>query len=478
MNKIESIAQNTSYLTLALILQKIISFSYFVILARNFVPEDLGKYYFALSFTTVFSIFIDFGLANLLTREIAKKQNQANEILTNVVIIKTIFASFVFIGMVIILQFTQYSLLINNLIYISSICMILDSFTTCFFAIIRGFHNLIFESVSAILFQIIVFICGITMVYLNYDLTFLMASLAIASIINFGFASFVLFFKIKVKFIKNLISLQRIRAILILVLPFSIFAILQKFYTYFDSVLLYELASAKFVGLYQVAFKIILALQFLPMAFTASLYPAMTSYFLTNKNQLIISFERALNYLVIISLPISFGIISLIDEIIVFFQAEYIEAILPTKIIVSAVFFIFINFPIGSLLNACDKQMKNTMNMAIVLAVSIILNYLLIPHYQVIGASITVLATNLLMFILGIYQVKKIIKFSQKKFIIILAKSLLASSMMTVLVVYLKEILILPLVMIIGGFVYFLILFLLGGFAKEDVLSIYKSFRK
>ena len=53
MLKINNIARNTSYLTLALILQKIISFTYFTLLARYVGPVSLGKYYFAISFTTI-----------------------------------------------------------------------------------------------------------------------------------------------------------------------------------------------------------------------------------------------------------------------------------------------------------------------------------------------------------------------------------------------------------------------------------------
>ncbi|MBU1160908.1 oligosaccharide flippase family protein, partial [Patescibacteria group bacterium] len=58
-----NITKNTSYLAIALILQKIISFSYFTILVRNLEPESLGKYFFAISFTTIFAIFIDIGMA-------------------------------------------------------------------------------------------------------------------------------------------------------------------------------------------------------------------------------------------------------------------------------------------------------------------------------------------------------------------------------------------------------------------------------
>ncbi|HRH22094.1 MAG TPA: oligosaccharide flippase family protein, partial [bacterium] len=80
-DKIGNLARNTSYFTLALIGQKLISLAYFTIYARVLGPADLGKYYFALSFTTIFSIALDLGLTNLLTREVAKDKASANKYL-------------------------------------------------------------------------------------------------------------------------------------------------------------------------------------------------------------------------------------------------------------------------------------------------------------------------------------------------------------------------------------------------------------
>ncbi|MCK5358508.1 MAG: oligosaccharide flippase family protein, partial [Elusimicrobiales bacterium] len=92
--RINNIAKNTSYFTFALILQKVLSFTYFTILARNLVPEQLGKYYLAISFTTIFAIFIDLGMANVLTREIAKAKNMASAYLGAIIAIKLPLAIF------------------------------------------------------------------------------------------------------------------------------------------------------------------------------------------------------------------------------------------------------------------------------------------------------------------------------------------------------------------------------------------------
>jgi len=82
--KITNIAKNTSYFTLALILQKVISFTYFVLIARAIGPEDLGKYYFAISFTSIFGIFIDIGQSSVLTREVAKRPDEAEKLFSSV----------------------------------------------------------------------------------------------------------------------------------------------------------------------------------------------------------------------------------------------------------------------------------------------------------------------------------------------------------------------------------------------------------
>jgi O-antigen/teichoic acid export membrane protein len=247
---------------------------------------------------------------------------------------------------------------------------------------------------------------------------------------------------------------------------------------YLDTVLLSVMAGDTYVGLYQVAFKVVFALQFLPMAFTASLYPAMSDYYVNNKNQLSITFERAMNYLIIISVPISFGIIFLADKIILIFKSGYNDAILPLQIIIASLLFVFINFPIGSLLNACDKQKINTINMIIVTITSIILNLILISKFKTIGASITVLITNILMFILGIYHVSKTIAYRQKKVILTFLKVLLSSLIMALAVFYLKNYLNVFLVVLIGGIIYFFALLSFKGVKREDFLSIYNSFLK
>ncbi len=476
MTRINNIAKNTSYLTMALILQKIISFTYFTLLARYVGPASLGKYYFAISFTTIFAIFIDLGFANVLTREVAKDPKRSQTWLANILALKIPLTIFSLAAVFILINVLDFDSTTRTLVYISSISMVLDSFTSTFFAVIRGFHNLKFESISSVVFQLIVLTFGYSALLLGGGLIPAMFALALASSYNFIYSFAILRSKIKIV-VRLAYDKYLIKEILIISWPFAVYAIFSRLYTYLDSIFLSVLAGDEQVGLYQVAFKIIFALQFLPMAFTASLYPAMSAYWQTNREQLIISFERAMNYLIIISLPIIVGAVVLADKIVLLFKTGYEGALLPLQISIISLFFIFLNFPIGSLLNACDKQRRNTWNMGIVLLASIALNLLLIPNFKAVGASITVLVTNALMFILGIVWVKKIIPYKAVRNIKQFFTVLLASVVMGLIIYLGKRYLNVFIVTIIGGFIYFLLLLVLGGFKKDDLMSIWNSIK-
>ena len=477
MNKIANIAKNTSYLTLALILQKIISFSYFTLLARFVGPAFLGKYYLAISLTTIFAIFIDLGLANVLTREVAKKDKEPSVWLGNILALKIPLTLLTLLALVILVGFLGYDSLTKTLVYVSAISMVLDSFTNSFFATSRGCHNLKFESIASVVFQLIVLLFGYGALLLGGGLIWAMLALALASVFNFFYSLSIVYFKLKIK-IKLIWDSVFAKDLIKIAWPFALFAIFQRFYTYLDSVFLSIFSGDEQVGLYQVAFKIIYALQFLPLAFTASLYPALSSYWRHNKEQLAITFERALNYLTIISLPIIVGVFLLADKIVLLFKDDYSAAAWPLKISIISLFFIFLNFPVGSLLNACDAQKRNTRNMIIVTIASVALNLILIPQFQALGASWVVLVTNFLMFILGMREAKKIIGSWRKSIFSIFFKALVASLLMGIIVYFGANYINIFLLTIIAALSYFIFLYSLGGFSKSDIMSIKNSFLK
>ncbi|RMD59778.1 flippase [Candidatus Parcubacteria bacterium] len=476
MNKVSNIAKNTSYFTLALIIQKVISFSYFIILARYLVPADLGKYYFAISFASMFGILMDLGMANVLTREVARRPDKIRQYLGATLALKLPLVLLAVILSLILARPAVHSALTLHLVYIAMLCVVLDSFSLTFFSVIRGLHNLFFESISSVAFQLIVLGLGFFFLKFGWSLVWVMGALAAASIFNLLYSIFLVAVKWRIK-IYPLFRLELIKNLIIITIPFSLFAVFNKLYSYLDTVLLNILIGEKAVGLYQIAFKMIFALQFLPLAFVASLYPALSAYWQNNRQQLAITFERAINYLLVISLPISVGIIVLADKIILLFRPEYAEAVGALRLIMAALPFIFLVYPVGSLLNACDRQKTNTLIMGVVLVASVGLNLALIPRWGILGASFVVVLTNCLMLGLGIAAVKRLVKLRRAEMLKKTGGVLIAVATMGLAVWALKPYLNIFVIIPLGALIYFPLLLVFGVVRLADFRSVASSFR-
>jgi len=198
MNKVVNIAKNTSYLTLALILQKVVSFTYFTLLARYIGPASLGKYYLAISFTTIFAIFIDLGFANVLIREVAKDQKKVEKWLSNILALKLPLSFLTLIIVFLTINVLDYDSLTRTLVYISCVSMVLDSFTNTFFAAVRGFHNLKYESISSVIYQLIVLVFGYGALVMGGGLVPAMIALALASVYNFIYSLYILRYRLRI----------------------------------------------------------------------------------------------------------------------------------------------------------------------------------------------------------------------------------------------------------------------------------------
>jgi stage V sporulation protein B len=170
--------------------------------------------------------------------------------------------------------------------------------------------------------------------------------------------------------------------------------------------------------------------------------------------------------------------VALADKIILLFKSGYAEAIMPMQITILATLFIFINFPIGALLNACDRQKNNTINMIIITIISVAMNLMLIPHFKAVGASTTVLVTSIIMTILGLYWAKKIIKIDQPKILIAFGKIFIASALMALLAYYLKARLNIIFVVPVAAVFYLGLILLFRTIKKDEYFHIIHSFLK
>ena len=474
----DKIAKNTIYLTMATVGQKMLAFFYFVLVARIAGVENTGKYFLAVSFVIIFSVFMDLGLSSVLTREIAKDKKKANNYLGNILTVKVLFSVLTYIAVVILVNALGYPSLTKIMIYLAGIAMIFDAFYLSFYAVFRGLHNLKYESIGVLLGQLGTITFGSISLLLGAPLYFLAIALILGSVINFIYSGLLLIFKTE---IRPHLSLDKniLKLLFKIAYPFALAGIFVKIYSYLDSVLLSKLVGDLAVGWWSVAYKITYAFQFIPMAFAAAMFPAMSAYYVSDKVLLRKTFERVMFYLTVIAVPLACGIFSLAEPIILkIYGSSYEPSIVPLQILIFVIIFIFLNFPVGSLLNATDRQMTNTLIMGFAMLVNIVLNIILIPLFSFNGAAISAIISYVILFVLGLYFANKVVNYNKAFFFKSSAKIVLSSVIMSVAVIYLKQFLHFSILIPIGVVIYFGVMFLIGGIEKRDFVNILRILKK
>lgn len=465
-----TLGQSTIYMTVASVGQKLISFVYFAIIARSLGAEDTGKYFFALSFTTIFVVFVDLGLTNVMVREGAKTRERIAEFVSGVLFLKIFLGLGSYLVMAIVLSILGYAVDVQTLVYISGITMLSDSLQSTLYGTLRALGNIKYEAIGIVGSQFLTLVLGTLFLYFKLPVFFLIIAFLIPSFLNTIFAYTILAVQYKL-ILKPHFSKEIIFYIIPIAIPFALAMIFGRVFAYSDSVILSKMAGDMAVGWYSVPYKIAYAFQFIPFALIAGLYPRMSEYFAHDQKRLGEVFNQGLRYLLIISVPMSVGIAVLSNGIIhTFFGTEYRASILPLQILMVGVVASFLNTLLGALLNATGRQKIQTTFVGIAMVLNIALNLILIPRFGVSGAATAATVGNMALFILSWRMSTQMVPVAYKKIGALVLKLAIATTAMCFAVWYTGVHLHVLIRAGIGGLVFAALFILLKGFDTDDIL--------
>lgn len=431
MNEGHTVAKNTLFLTVGSVVQKLLAFVYFTLLARHFLPpEDVGRYLYALSYVAMFSVIVDFGMQPALIREIAKDRSRTGAIVSNTLGIKAVFAIATALIMLVAVQLTENDAIKIALVSIAAITLVLDSVQLTFYAVLRGYERLKYEALGVLIGQTITVATGALLLVFKQPLPFLMFSFVAGSLWNAGYsfsrarrltgAKFGLSFDRGIW--KELLSLSW---------PFMVAAVFVRIYSSADSVLLNRIAGNVVAAFYGVPYKFVFAFQFIPIALAAALYPAFAREFQTDKKRTGELFALSERYLMLIVFPLLAGMVVLAKPIIItFYRAQYLPSVPIMMALAWCLIPAFLDYPVGALLNAARRQNVQTVLMGIVMALSIALNLILIPRFGAIGAAVAAISGNSILFIGGLAYAAKMVEIPWKRLLFSFLRIAVASAAM------------------------------------------------
>jgi len=464
-----SVSRNSLYLLSGSVVQKILAFIYFIFLARFLGPDSVGKYTFAISFVGIFSIFIDWGLNQLLIRESAKDQHKADFYFHSILALKLISSAIIYLLIIVLIRTLPYPEVTRQLVYLAGLVMVLDNFSNTNYSVLRGFQNLKYEGMAAIFYQAIVLVVGLVVLFLHLPLPYLMIPLLLASTFNVIFGLIFLWRGRRIKLAFNFDSCLA-KNLFKITQPFFWAGLFGTVFSFVDVVLLSRLAGDQAVGFYSAAGKIPSGLRMFPIAFASALYPAATFYFTNNRDELKRILQEFLFYLLLFVLPLIVGLWVLAEPAIsILYGHKFLDAVPSLRILTWSMLFVFLDYVFFVVLNACGQEKKNVSNRAVAMFLIIVLNLALIPTFKQIGSSIAFTLSYAALAGLGAWWTKKIIRFSLRPLAFKTLKILMISLVMGAVMLFLKAFFVWPILVLVGVVVYILGICLVGLINREDI---------
>ncbi len=468
-----TVAQNTSFLTTASIIQKVISFLYFTLVARQLGVGDTGEYFFAIVFTSIFVVIADFGFGAVFIREAAKFPERMNDYLHTVLCTKLIgglVTYFLAMSTAFLLGYSRSLLL---LIALSGVTMVLDNLHGGFYAALRAAKNLRYEAVGIIVSQLITLGIGSVALLLHWPTVWLIAAYTIPSGLNIFYAAWAAQRSLSVTFRFHW-QWPIVRAFFLAAIPFALASFIGRLYSYSDSLIMSKMLTAHDLGLWSVPYKISFAFQFIPAALAASVYPAMSRLFIADPKSIDDLFQKSWRYLLTIALPLSAGLGVLAGPILAkFFGAQYVSVENTLRILLVSLVFSFLSAITGATLNALNKQHVQTGIVAGALVVNIFLNILLLPHLGIMGAAVAALVGNIILCSVGYLMISHIRPLRHTQIIQVIFQTLLPALGMGVVVWWFSSRFHLFLVIPVGVLVYGALLFVSGGLSTRLLQSMF-----
>lgn len=390
------------------VIQKLLTLVYFVVVARSYGPVDQGRYSAALAFTTLFGVLVDLGLSSALTREVARSPEKVSVYTTHMLLLRVALGMGVYGLMIWVASFAEYPKELIALIAIAGVAAVIDVVTTSSWAILRGFQNLWYEAVGGVVAISTMIVVGLSAVLLRLPVSALVGAVLAGSIANFLYVGFILYTKAHVS-----VRVQPQKKIFLylfrVAFPFAGAALFSRIYTFADTAIVARMAGEHYAGWYAAGNKLVLALNILPASISASIYPAMSASFAKGDTSRIGDITaKALVVLFAMSMPIAVGVALIAPQLVhAFYGSAYGPTTTVLQLLMPGLVFSFLNYPLGALLAATNRQGVNTFLFGIAALTSVSANILLIPSLHADGSAIALTLTMAVLFFGSLIATRK-----------------------------------------------------------------------
>lgn len=374
-----------------------------VMLPRHLGAVGFGRLYFAISLTAVFAIIVEFGLNSLVTRDVARKPEEAwNYLLVGsaMKLLLWVLAFGIILAATWLLSTPGDT---RAAVLVLTVAVAVTSLSSLVVAILQARDKMRWIGVGQIAEKVVLTGLGVPALLLGAGFVAIAAIMLLSAIVALLLN---LYFLVRLSRSTALrvpgTPLTSLRALFVRSLPFFSVLFFGAIYFRIDVILLSTMAGDAAVGWYGAAYKLFETLSFAPQVFMFAFLPMFSRMAATADDALALAAQKGLNWLLLVGVPVAVGTALLAGDIIAtLYGPDRFTASVPVlQALAATILFLYANGVSVTLLIATERQGKLAVTAAVAAGLNVALNVALIPHLAQLGCALATLATE--MVVLGL----------------------------------------------------------------------------
>lgn len=384
---------------------KLLSFAFNILIIRWLGDAGYGQYVLIWSFVTVFAMFSDAGLGMYAIREIARNKPGSRTLTANVIVLRLILAGLVMLVIGAAARLAGYSDTFLAQIILASSILLFYAVQDPLDSLLQGRERFDLATTAVLAGQLAFMAAGVVVLWLGGGITGLIVAALFNVAVSAGAAYGVL--GPNKQWLQWNLAPKRWPGFFQSALWFGLVKVWLSWSLRVDLVILSWFWAANVVGWYGAAYTLILGLITLPNAINSAFYPSFSRRSGQDDRPLTQTYQTGLKYLMVIALPLAVGVF--------FTRAAWVQLFFgprfaPTSVILGVLVWVlplafaseFMRYIL--LADRREKEVVAGLGAAVVLNVG--LNLWLAPIYGPVAAAAIAVATEGLLVLLYIRQLK------------------------------------------------------------------------
>jgi len=392
------LARNARVLATAGIVARLASLATAVVLARGLGEREFGRYVVAIAFASLLSVFVNFGTGGYLVREVARNPHLLGRTIGLVLSLRSAFGFTAIAAAALVPPLLGYDRQTSTAIVLFTAAAALRSLGATFQSGLQALERL--HDVASIQAQQAVLAAAAALVVIAFGgglIEVSWAAVAVAAVsVPWSWSRLRASWSDRIEF-----HLAGLPKTLPVIASFSGAVLFSTAITYLDSLLVNAFEGDEQTGLYGAAYRILVALYFIPTIYGTALARSMSELAIANREALAWLYSRAVCHLTVAALPLAlFGLVGSHALLATLYGESYADADVALALLLSSVVFTFPAWIASTTAYAAGAERRVVAVVATSFTVNVAANLVAIPAWGIEGAAAVNAITEALTFAL------------------------------------------------------------------------------